>query len=104
MVLHGLWTVEPVWAAVAASGLVLSVLYMLSFYRRLFYGAVGSMVGGLAPLDMRERVLLVLFAVFVLLLGIYPNLYLDTLDGSLVGMDGLLRDLRTRVGLLSGGG
>ncbi|MBC6444432.1 MAG: NADH-quinone oxidoreductase subunit M [Alphaproteobacteria bacterium GM202ARS2] len=99
MVLHGLWTAQhSTWAVAAASGVVLSAVYMLVFYRRIFFGKQGDKVATLAPLTWTERSLLVIFATLVVLLGLMPMLYLDTLQGSSAQMAPLLDTLRAKAG------
>ena len=99
MVLHGLWTAHhSVWAAAAAVGVVLSAVYMLVFYRRVFFGVQSEQVSELAPLTWTERWLLVIFAVLVVLLGLMPALYLDMLQGSSAQMQPLLDVLRAKAG------
>jgi len=79
-------TLGPAYAAVAASGIVLGAIYMLSMTGKVLFGPLrcprGTPDTRLLPQDLsfREIALLTPLAVLVVLLGIYPRLITDTLD------------------------
>ncbi|MDH7514537.1 MAG: NADH-quinone oxidoreductase subunit M [Bacteroidota bacterium] len=67
----------PVYTAIAASGIVLSAVYMLWMYRRVFLGTVPSeAVGEMRDLDRRETGLLIPLVLLIVWIGIYPNTFL----------------------------
>lgn len=65
-------------ALAALFGMVLGAAYFLSLYRRAFFGPMTSpVVTEAADLLPREKAVLLLFALIVLVLGLYPALVLD---------------------------
>lgn len=59
------------WAAAATTGMVLSAVYLLWAYQRVFFGTVTHDENRALPdADRRERVLLVVMAVLILWMGI----------------------------------
>ncbi|MBX7149474.1 NADH-quinone oxidoreductase subunit M [bacterium] len=66
---------------VAASGVILSAVYMLWMVERVFYGEAKTPVGIKIPdLSLREIVVLVPLIVFILWMGIMPKTFMKTLD------------------------
>jgi NADH-quinone oxidoreductase subunit M len=81
MILMGVFPVNPVWMAVAATGIILGAGYMLWLYQRVMFGKLQNPANeSLKDLSLRE------FAVFLPLLllafgiGIFPKPILDVLD------------------------
>jgi NADH-quinone oxidoreductase subunit M len=76
----------PRYAAVAASGILLGAIYMLSMTGKVLFGPVrcprGTPDTSRLPPDLstREIAILTPLAVLVVLLGLYPRLITDTLD------------------------
>ena len=72
LILVGTFRVEPVLAAVAAGGLVLSALYSLRLLQRAFHG---PFAGGATPadLDLRETAALGASVLLLLWIGLYPR-------------------------------
>ena len=73
------------WAAVvASSGLILGAWYMLWLYQRVFFRKVSETVSGLAgeTLDMREVAILLVMAVLIIGIGIFPNVLLEYMHAS----------------------
>jgi NADH-quinone oxidoreductase subunit M len=63
----------------ALFGVVLGAGYLLAYYRRAFYGPLTSRVVATAPdLRRRELLLLTIFALIILVGGLYPVAVLDT--------------------------
>jgi NADH-quinone oxidoreductase subunit M len=81
MILMGVFPVNALWMAVAASGIILGAGYMLWLYQRTMFGKLTNPANeSLKDLSLRE------FAVFLPLLllafgiGIFPKPFLDVLD------------------------
>jgi NADH-quinone oxidoreductase subunit M len=71
LILAGTFQRHAAWASWAATGMVLSSLYLLWSYQRVFYGDVAQERNReLADLDMREKGILILMAVMMLWMGI----------------------------------
>jgi len=69
------------WAAAATIGVVLSAAYMLTLVQRIFYGPPSGQVtanpGPALDLNMREKLILYPLATLMLIMGIFPNLWLS---------------------------
>ncbi len=76
LVLQGAYLSEasgPIYAAVAALGMILSATYMLWLFQRAFCGPMRHEVNaGLSDLGLREKLVLVPLAAMVLWFGCYP--------------------------------
>jgi len=71
LILAGTFQKHADWAAWAALGVIFSALYLLWSYQRVFFGSITQDKNGkLSDLDMRERGILAVMAVFILWMGI----------------------------------
>jgi NADH-quinone oxidoreductase subunit M len=77
MVLLGAFQANPMIAVLASGGLVLAAIYGLLFMQKVFYGPIQSATP-LPDLSARELSTLVLLAVLLVGLGVYPQPVLDT--------------------------
>jgi NADH-quinone oxidoreductase subunit M len=67
----------PTYAIVAASGVVLSAVYILWMYQRVMFGSVTKAENQtLKDLSVREIAVLIPIAAFVFWIGIYPSSFL----------------------------
>jgi len=80
--LIGIWQVNPVVAVLGGTGIVLSACYSIFLYNRISYGAYSPHLKPLQDISRREFVLLISLLIPTILLGIYPNVILDTLHTS----------------------
>ncbi len=72
-------------AFLAATTLIIGAAYTLWLVKRVVFGAIGNeQVAGLKDIDDRERLVLGLLALAVLVLGIWPNPLLDVMHASVV--------------------
>ena len=68
-------------ASFAASGMILSAVYMLWMFQRVIFGEVRNPSNlKLADLSAREKLVLAPIAVLVLLMGVYPTVFLSRTD------------------------
>src|SRR5215510_3067022 len=68
-------------ASLAAVGMILSAVYMLWMFQRVVFGEVRNPSNmGLSDLNFRERLVLVPMAMLVIVMGVYPSLFLDATD------------------------
>ena len=83
LILQGVFVANKVWAAFAASGVVLGAAYMLYLYQRTMFGKIENPKNErLADLSNREFATfapLILLAVWI---GLYPKPFLERLDKS----------------------
>lgn len=77
LVMLGLAQYGTGWAVLAAGGVILGAVYMLTMFRRVMHGPAGEVTGLLTPIQPREGVLLAVFAAGLLALGVYPGPWLD---------------------------
>jgi NADH-quinone oxidoreductase subunit M len=81
LILQGIFTVSKVWAAVAASGIVLGAAYMLWLYQRTMFGKIENPKNEqLKDLSLREVMTFVPLIILAVWIGIYPTPFLTRLD------------------------
>lgn len=81
LILLGTFAKHPLLALLACSGVVLAAVYMLSLYRRVFFGPLDEEKNGdLEDLKLREILTLVVLAGFVFFVGLYPQPVLKDLE------------------------
>lgn len=89
LVIVGTYQVNQLYAALAATGLVLGAAYMLWLYRRVIFGSVtNTKVEELEDLSRREWVILAPLLVLAILLGVYPKIITDVLHTPVLGLLG----------------
>ena len=78
LVLLGAFRHNPVWAIIAATGVILSAVYMLWMYQRVFFGPVHHAENErLSDLSRRERLVFVPLILLIFWMGVYPQPILD---------------------------
>ena len=96
LVIIGVFQVNSLVALLAATGMVLGAAYMLWLYRRVIFGALVKdhlkAIGDLRPHEIAAFAPLVLL---VLLMGVYPNLFLEPMAAS---VDQLIAQATTGAG------
>ncbi len=61
-----------------ASGVILSAVYMLYLYKRVVFGTIkNEKLKTILDLNSREIIIMVPLLIFVFIMGIFPNLFLD---------------------------
>ena len=88
--LIGIWDRSPFIATFGACGIVLSAIYSLFLYNRLSFGDYSPYLPLLKDIDRREFYLLISLLIPTLVLGILPNVILDSLH---ISVTSLLFDL-----------
>ena len=74
----GAYQVNPMVAAGAAIGMILSAMYALHLYRETVFGeVVNDKLEAITDLTGREALILGLLAIFTILLGVYPAMVTD---------------------------
>lgn len=78
LVIVGTYQVNQLYAALAATGLVLGAAYMLWLYRRVIFGSITNpKVEELEDLNIREWLILAPLLILTILLGVYPKIITD---------------------------
>jgi len=80
--LIGIWSVNPITAILGATGIVLSAIYSIFMYNRISYGTFSPYLTPMKDIDRREFFLLLALLIPTVLLGIFPNVILDSLHVS----------------------
>ena len=77
----GVYKHNGLFGLLVATGIVLGAIYMLRLVREIIFTVNKDKVLVLNDLILSERLLLLFFATATLLLGIFPNLLLNFIDG-----------------------
>jgi len=80
LVLIGTFTRYPVFTVFAATGLVLSAIYILLMYQRMMTGPVNARTEGVRDLRPRELFVVVPLIAILIALGVYPKPALSIID------------------------
>ncbi|MBD3789744.1 MAG: NADH-quinone oxidoreductase subunit M [Campylobacterales bacterium] len=87
LVLIGFYQVSPIMTILAGSSIILGAVYMLSVYKKSFFGPVTKDENKtLKDLDIKETVSLVPLVLIVIWLGVYPKPILEPIDNSVKAM------------------
>ncbi|KPV41629.1 NADH:ubiquinone oxidoreductase subunit M [Thiohalorhabdus denitrificans] len=84
MVILGAFEVQPWFAVLAATTLILGAAYTLWLYKRVIFGAITSekVEREMPPMSVREKWVFAPLAVLVLLMGLWPAPFLEIMDSS----------------------
>ena len=83
LILQGVFVANKIWAAIAASGVVLGAAYMLYLYQRTMFGKVENPKNEhLLDLNGREFATFAPLIILAVWIGIYPKPFLDRLNTS----------------------
>ena len=81
MILIGTWSVNWVWAAVAATGIILAAGYMLWLYQRVMFGKLENPANqALRDLSPRELATFIPLVVAAFWIGLFPKPLLNLID------------------------
>jgi NADH-quinone oxidoreductase subunit M len=84
LILNGTFLANKAWAAFAASGVILSAVYLLWAYQRVVFGNVTIEKNASLPdADPRERMILATVCVLILLMGVASPLFTTRTEASL---------------------
>jgi len=62
----------------AASGIILSAVYMLYLYKRIIFGVIeNEKLNEILDLTLREKIILIPLAIAVIIIGIFPNIFIE---------------------------
>ena len=84
LIMLGAYKVSPWMAGAAGLGTVLSAGYFLRYYQQAFLGKARDAKGPVnSDLGKRELAIAVTLSAFVIVIGLYPTPFLNTMNGSL---------------------
>jgi NADH-quinone oxidoreductase subunit M len=87
LVLLGTFGANPTYAAFAATGVILSAVYMLWMFQRVVWGEVTNPHNdSLADLNVRERLTMVPLLILIIWMGVYSNHFLRPMDTSVASL------------------
>jgi NADH-quinone oxidoreductase subunit M len=82
-VLLGTWAANPVWAAFAATGVILAAVYILTMFQKMCMGETNNEENKhLLDLSRRELWVIIPLVVFIFVIGIYPQPFFNTMTAS----------------------
>jgi NADH-quinone oxidoreductase subunit M len=83
LILLGTFVRHARWTAWAATGVILSAIYLLWSYQRVFFGTITHEKNSVLPdASLRERVILFTTAVAMLFMGVAPTLFTHRIEAS----------------------
>ncbi|HEY3217151.1 MAG TPA: NADH-quinone oxidoreductase subunit M [Candidatus Eisenbacteria bacterium] len=84
LVLLGAFRTNPLWAATAAVGVILSAVYMLWMFQRVMFGPITHAENAkLVDLSFRERLVFAPILVLIFAIGVLPQPFLDRMQPAL---------------------
>jgi NADH-quinone oxidoreductase subunit M len=87
LILLGTFGVNPTYAAFAATGVILSAVYMLWMFQRVIWGEVTNPQNEpLLDINVRERITLVPLLILIVWMGVYSNHFLRPMDKSVASL------------------
>jgi NADH-ubiquinone oxidoreductase chain 4 len=86
LALLGVWNISPLIAILGASGIVLSACYSIFLYNRISYGSYSPFIPVIKDINRREFYILISLLIPTVILGIFPNIILDTLHVSVTSL------------------
>ncbi|MEX1046299.1 MAG: NADH-quinone oxidoreductase subunit M [Actinomycetota bacterium] len=101
LVILGTFSENAVFGSIAAVGVVLAAIYLLTAYQKAMQGPVNPKQSGLQDLSKREIAVIAPVAAAILVIGILPNLLLDRINPTTTEV---VRTMRSQVTAVSAEG
>lgn len=86
LILQGTFLRDKLFAALAATGVIIGAAYMLWLYQRVFFEKPKAHLHGLTPMKWNEITALISMVILVFLIGLYPTLLLDFMKTSVTNL------------------
>jgi len=86
LALIGIWDRSPIIASLGAIGIVLSACYSIWLYNRISYGVYSPHIKPVKDISRKEFNLLIALLIPTVLLGIFPNVILNSLHMSVTSL------------------
>ncbi len=81
LILLGSFRLNPVYAVLAATGVILSAVYMLNMYQRVFFGQLTSNENlSMKDMDLREKLVIIPIVIMIIWIGLYPKPFLSRME------------------------
>ena len=82
----GMWEKSPIITILGATGIILSACYSIFLYNRLVFGSYSPYLSAVKDINRREYYLLLALLIPTFVLGIFPNVILDSLHSSITSL------------------
>jgi len=82
LILVGTFQSNTLITVLASTGIVLGAAYSIWLYNRVAFGALTNYIVAFNDVNKRELMIFVPFIILTLLMGIYPNIFIDTMHMS----------------------
>jgi NADH-quinone oxidoreductase subunit M len=73
LMFNGVFQFNKWLAAFACIGIILSAVYMLNMVQKIFFGSSNPLTENAQPIDVRQKIVLSVMVITILILGIYPQ-------------------------------
>ena len=74
----GAFKVNTFLAFFAATGIILSAVYMLFLYKRIIFGNItNDKLKNILDLNLREKIIMIPLIIVIIIIGIFPNIFLE---------------------------
>jgi NADH-quinone oxidoreductase subunit M len=84
LILLGTFAAHPIYATLAASGIILAAVYLLWMYQRVFFGQITHDENShLKDVSLREGLVILVLIVLAIWIGVYPDPLLSRMQPSL---------------------
>lgn len=90
LIVYGTFISNWLYAALAAVGIVIAAVYLLTMYRRAMHGTIAPSLAG-PDLTSREVLSLIPLVVLIVAIGLYPAPLLNSLEDSAIRITGLVQ-------------
>lgn len=78
LIIMGAFKYNSLIALFSATGIILSAVYMLYLYKRIIFGQMSNVkLKDILDIDFREKIILYPLIIMIILIGIFPNIFLD---------------------------
>jgi len=95
LILLGTWEANPLYAAIATTGVIWAAIYMLWMFQRVMFGKITNPLNEkLKDLNLREIAYFTPLLIFIFLIGVYPTPFLKKMEPS---VEHLVKNLNTAV-------
>jgi len=82
LILNGAYQNNSIMTLMASIGMILGAAYTLWLYNRIIFGTISNFIKKYNDLNKREFMIIIPFIFLILFMGIYPDIFLDPLHGS----------------------
>ena len=82
LILVGTFQSNTLITVLASTGIILGAAYSIWLYNRVSFGALTNYIIAFNDVNKREMMIFIPFIILTLLMGIYPNIFLDTMHMS----------------------